>query len=101
MPLQISETTRRLAQQAEKDLQEQFALVDEIAQTNAEKVLDAFQIHRVAESYFTGTTGYGYDDIGRINWKRSMPIFSVRRMLWSASSLSTGPTPLPVRYLVH
>ena len=65
MPLQISETTRRLAQQAEKDLQEQFALVDEIAQTNAEKVLDAFQTHRVAESYFTGTTGYGYDDIGR------------------------------------
>ncbi len=65
MPLQISETTRRLAQQAEKDLQKQFALVDEIAQTNAEKVLDAFQTHRVAESYFTGTTGYGYDDIGR------------------------------------
>lgn len=65
MPLQISEATRRLAQQAEKDLQEQFALVDEIAQTNAEKVLDAFQTHRVAESYFTGTTGYGYDDIGR------------------------------------
>ena len=58
MPLQISETTRRLAQQAEKDLQKQFALVDEIAQTNAEKVLDAFQTHRVAESYFTGTTGY-------------------------------------------
>ena len=65
MPLQISEATRRLAQRAEKDLQEQFALVDEIAQTNAEKVLDAFQTHRVAESYFTGTTGYGYDDIGR------------------------------------
>ncbi len=65
MPLQISEATRRLAQRAEKDLQEQFALADEIAQTNAEKVLDAFQTHRVAESYFTGTTGYGYDDIGR------------------------------------
>ena len=28
-------------------------------------MLDAFQTHRVAESYFTGTTGYGYDDIGR------------------------------------
>lgn len=65
MPLQIGEATRRLAQRAEKDLQEQFALADEIAQTNAEKVLDAFQTHRVAESYFTGTTGYGYDDIGR------------------------------------
>ena len=50
MPLQISETTRRLAQQAEKDLQEQFALVDEIAQTNAEKVLDAFQTHQIGRA---------------------------------------------------
>ena len=65
MPLQISEATRQLAQRAEEDLKEQFARVDEIAQANAEKVLDAFQTHRVAESYFTGTTGYGYDDIGR------------------------------------
>ena len=28
-------------------------------------MLAAFQKHRVAESYFAGTTGYGYDDIGR------------------------------------
>lgn len=65
MPLQISERTRALVQQAENDLKEAFSRVDAIAQANAEKVLDAFQTHRVAESYFTGTTGYGYDDIGR------------------------------------
>ena len=28
-------------------------------------MLASFQKHRVAESYFAGTTGYGYDDIGR------------------------------------
>ena len=65
MPLQISEKTRALAAQAENDLKEQFSLVDSIAQANTEKVLSAFQKHRVAENYFTGTTGYGYDDLGR------------------------------------
>ena len=65
MPLQISEKTRMLARQAEVDLREAFLQVDQVAQSNVEKVLDAFQTHRVAESYFAGTTGYGYDDIGR------------------------------------
>ena len=65
MPLQISEKTRELAKQAEGDLKGQFTAVDTIAQANAEKVLDAFQTYRVAESDFVGTTGYGYDDMGR------------------------------------
>ena len=65
MPLQISEETRQLAARAEEALKEQFARVDTIAQINAEKVLDAFQTYRVSESYFAGTTGYGYDDLGR------------------------------------
>ncbi len=65
MPLQISKKTRGLARQAEIDLEAQFTSVDIVAQTNAEKVLDAFQTYRVAESDFAGTTGYGYDDMGR------------------------------------
>ena len=65
MPLQISKKTRALAKQAEADLQQQFTNVDSIAQANAEKILEAFQLHRVAEGDFVGTTGYGYDDIGR------------------------------------
>lgn len=65
MPLQISEETRVLARRADADLREQFDRVDQVAQANAEKVLDAFQTHRVSESYFAGTTGYGYDDLGR------------------------------------
>lgn len=65
MPLQIRDKTRAMATQAEADLKEQFTLVDTISQANAEKVLDAFQTYRVAESDFAGTTGYGYDDMGR------------------------------------
>ena len=63
--LQISERVRALAAQAEQGLGEQFARIGAIAQVNSQRVLAAFQKHRVAESYFAGTTGYGYDDLGR------------------------------------
>lgn len=61
----ISEKVRQLGAQAQTDLREQFERINAIAETNTQKVLSAFQKHRVAESYFAGTTGYGYDDIGR------------------------------------
>lgn len=35
------------------------------AYTNFKKVMNAFHHHNVMESDFNGTTGYGYDDIGR------------------------------------
>ena len=65
MPLQISDKVRALAAQAQADLRPQLDRVDAIAEENTQKVLSAFQKHRVAESYFAGTTGYGYDDLGR------------------------------------
>ena len=65
MPLQISDRVRALGTQAEKALTEQFARIDAIAAYNTEKVLGAFQKHKVAEPFFQGTTGYGYDDLGR------------------------------------
>ena len=65
MPLQINDKVRALAAQAQADLRPQLDRVDAIAEENTQKVLAAFQKHRVAESYFAGTTGYGYDDLGR------------------------------------
>ena len=65
MPLRISERVRLLAEQAEAALSEQFSRIDSIAEYNTHRVLAAFREHRVAESYFAGTTGYGYDDLGR------------------------------------
>lgn len=64
-PLHISERVRALAAQAEQGLEGQFARIDAIAQANSQRVLAAFQEHRVAEGCFAGTTGYGYDDLGR------------------------------------
>lgn len=64
-PLQISKRVRDLAAQAEEGVAAQFSHIDAIAQANSQRVLSAFQTHRVAENFFAGTTGYGYDDLGR------------------------------------
>ena len=65
MALQINERVKALGNQAMAELTEQFARIDAVAAENTQRVLGAFQDHRVAENYFAGTTGYGYDDIGR------------------------------------
>lgn len=65
MPLQLSDKVRALGEQAQRELAEEFSRIDSIAQENTQRVLAAFQDHRVADSYFAGTTGYGYDDLGR------------------------------------
>ena len=58
MALQISARVKALAEQAQRELGTQFARIDAIAEENTQKVLAEFQRHRVAESYFAGTTGY-------------------------------------------
>ena len=65
MPLQFSQRVRDLACQAEGALHDQFARIDRVSQYNTQRVLAAFRDYRVAEGYFAGTTGYGYDDVGR------------------------------------
>lgn len=65
MTLQISDRVRSLAAQAQREIRDQFDRIDAIAEENTQKVLSAFQKYRVAEAYFAGTTGYGYDDLGR------------------------------------
>lgn len=51
----------------EKELEEVFKRLDEIAYFNQKKVMKAFQDCKVSATYFAGTTGYGYDDVGRDN----------------------------------
>jgi len=65
MTLQIDDRVRRLGEAAQEQLGEQFARIDAISERNTARVLSAFQANRVAENYFAGTTGYGYDDLGR------------------------------------
>ena len=42
-----------------------FARINEITEYNQQKVLSAFIRHRISESHFVPTTGYGYGDRGR------------------------------------
>lgn len=63
--LGLSERVVELGKQAEQYLTPYFVRIDEIADYNTQKVLAAFRAHRVSDTMFAGTTGYGYDDHGR------------------------------------
>ncbi len=54
-----------LADETEKGLAGVFGAIDETARRNTQKVMQAFEDNRVSDSCFAGTTGYGYDDLGR------------------------------------
>jgi cystathionine beta-lyase family protein involved in aluminum resistance len=48
-----------------KESQPLFNHVDEVAEVNTLKVLDAMRECKVSEAHFNTTSGYAYDDIGR------------------------------------
>ena len=57
--------SKEIIKQAEKDLREQFVIIDEIRDYNQEKVLNAFIENKVAPEHFYTVSGYGHDDMGR------------------------------------
>ena len=63
--LGISENVYDYAAGVLEDLDEQFKIIDDIAEYNQLKVIAALQKNRVSESHFNITTGYGYNDMGR------------------------------------
>ncbi len=50
---------------AEARCQQAFFHTDRIARITTERVLNAFQKHRISSRHFAPTEGYGYDDTGR------------------------------------
>ncbi len=62
---EIDERILKLADKAEENCSAAFAEIDRIARINGEKVLRAFINNKVSAACMTGTTGYGYDDVGR------------------------------------
>ena len=49
----------------EKNLQERFKKIDDVALFNQNKVLEAFNKREITNQHFAGTTGYGYTDKGK------------------------------------
>lgn len=48
-----------------KELKPRFEAIDELADINQLKVISAMQKNKVSEACMLGTTGYGYNDLGR------------------------------------
>lgn len=63
--LGISEETYRFGEEILASLKERFCQIDKTAEYNQLKVIAAMQECRVNEACLTGTTGYGYNDLGR------------------------------------
>ncbi len=48
-----------------KELKPRFEAIDELSEINQLKVIKAMQKNKVSEACMLGTTGYGYNDLGR------------------------------------
>lgn len=63
--LGISEPVLKFAKEVEESLKERFEEIDAVAEYNQLKVIKAMRESRVSDIHFAGTTGYGYNDLGR------------------------------------
>ncbi|MBR5666817.1 MAG: methionine gamma-lyase family protein [Lachnospiraceae bacterium] len=61
----ISDAVLKYAEKTEQNLKEHFTAIDDNAEYCQLKVIKAMQLHRVSEGCFEGSTGYGYNDLGR------------------------------------
>ena len=63
--LNSGEKLQPIVKRVEQQIAEVHKQIDERIETNQFGVLRSFQKHRVGDSHFIPSTGYGYDDIGR------------------------------------
>ena len=63
--MQFSEELSNLAAEAEAALKNRFAEIDRITFENTNRVMDSFRAHRVSDSMFQSSSGYGSGDKGR------------------------------------
>lgn len=61
----ISESVYAYGEEVLSSLRERFRQIDEVAEYNQLKVIRAMQECNVSEACLLGTTGYGYNDLGR------------------------------------
>ena len=63
--LGINERVYDFCSEIELSLKDRFERIDKTAEQNQIKVIKAMQEAKFAEAHLNGTTGYGYNDIGR------------------------------------
>ena len=63
--IDISPRVKELSGKVEHELKDVFTQIDSVAESCTIKIMSAFHEFRVSEACFAGTTGYGYNDLGR------------------------------------
>lgn len=63
--LNFSEKASEIIAEAEKAARAEFAEIENTALVCQAKVLKAFENNKISAAHLLGTTGYGYDDMGR------------------------------------
>lgn len=63
--MSFSKKITDLKREVLKESEPLFAYIEDVAEANTLKVLDAMRECRVSDAHFNTTTGYAYDDIGR------------------------------------
>ncbi|SET39458.1 methionine gamma-lyase family protein [[Clostridium] polysaccharolyticum] len=61
----IQERVYAFGKKVEEALKERFEKIDETAEYNQLKVIQAMQKNKLSDIHFAATTGYGYNDLGR------------------------------------
>ncbi|XJZ28594.1 aminotransferase class I/II-fold pyridoxal phosphate-dependent enzyme [Bacillota bacterium Lsc_1132] len=68
--LTYGEELRQRVNEVEQQIAEIHRKIDQRSDSNQFRVLQSFQKHKVSDSHFIPTTGYGYDDHGRDTLER-------------------------------
>lgn len=63
--IKLDEKISKLIDDCEKECQSVFAKTEEVALKNQLKVLNAFNEIGIEQRHFIGSSGYGYDDVGK------------------------------------
>lgn len=63
--LKNGEKIAPIVKEVESQITEVHKRADEVIESNQFRVLESFRKHKISDSHFIPTTGYGYDDIGR------------------------------------
>lgn len=61
----FSENTLKIINKAEEAVKDKFLEIDKVCLYNQAKVMRAFSENRISAAHLNGSTGYGYDDMGR------------------------------------
>ena len=78
--LKNGEKIAPIVKEVESQITEVHKRADEVIESNQFRVLESFRKHKISDSHFIPTTGYGYDDIGRDTLEKCMQMYLERKL---------------------